>query len=324
MSITDRLGRLLFIVPYVAHRGGVPLAELADKTGVSPAQIEADLDLLAMVGQPPLTPDHLIDLYVEDDVVYVDLDQSLSRPLNLTHEEARALVLGAKLVGSLGGLGAELDLVLDKILAALNPVDREIVRSLSERVGMWQDAAPSEAPVAKLRSAIAHHTEVELLYYSASSDRQKRYRLQPLALLTHTGVEYLVALDVDAALHEKLFRLDRMADISLLAATFEPPADLDLERFRRQRLYAGDASVMSEVRFDAAVAAQVTERFVDATPKVEPDGAVRVRLSTSSPAWLSRWVLPFGVQAEVLGPEEHRRYLAELCGAAAEVYGREP
>ncbi len=109
MSVNDRMGRLLFIVPYVAHRDGVPLQELAEKLQVTTAQIEADLDLLAMVGQPPLTPDHLIDLYVEDDIVYVDLDQSLSRPLQLTHEEASALVLSAKLVGDLGGLGQELE-----------------------------------------------------------------------------------------------------------------------------------------------------------------------------------------------------------------------
>jgi proteasome accessory factor C len=290
---------------------------------VTAAQIEADLDLLAMVGQPPLTPDHLIDLYVEDDVVYVDLDQSLTRPLTLTHEEARALVLGAKLVGSLGGLGQELEAVLNKIFALLNPVDQEIVRSLADRIGMWQDSAESLAPVSDLRRAIAERHEVELQYYSASSDRQKRYHLQPLALLTHTGVEYLVAFDAEAGRQEKLFRLDRMADVKPLSSTFEPPAELDLERFRRARIYAGDGGSGAEVRFSAQVADQVRERFADAQREVEKGGTVKVRLSTSSPAWLARWVLPFGTSAEVLAPEEQRQYLARLCGEAAEAYGRE-
>ncbi len=43
MSQRDRLGRLLFIVPYVANRDGVPVAELAEMLGVKPAQIEADI-----------------------------------------------------------------------------------------------------------------------------------------------------------------------------------------------------------------------------------------------------------------------------------------
>ncbi|MFC1609956.1 helix-turn-helix transcriptional regulator [Myxococcota bacterium] len=324
MSVSDRLGRLLFIVPYVAHRDGVPIKELAQKTGTTPGQIAADLDLLSMVGQPPLTPDHLIDLYVEDDVVYVDLDQSLSRPLRLTHEEARALVLGAKLVGSLGGLGLELEKVLDKILAVLNPVDREIVQSLSERVGVWQDTQEVAQPVVHLRQAIDEHREVGIEYYSLSSDRQKTYRLQPLALINHSGVEYLVALDVDAEQHEKLFRLDRMAAVEMQTMNFEPPANLDLERFRTQRLYFGQNTSRAEVRFSRAVAGEVSERFADSETEAESAGSIRVRLSTSSPAWLARWVLPFGVEAEVVSPEEQREYLGRLCAEAAEAYGRQP
>jgi len=323
VSVSDRLGRLLFIVPYVASRDGVPIQELAQKTGTTPSQIESDLGLLSMVGQPPLTPDHLIDLYVEDEVVYVDLDQSLSRPLRLTHEEARALVLGAKLVGTLGGLGQELDLVLDKILAVLNPVDREIVQSLSERVGLWQDSPEPPEPVVDLRRAIEGHREVAIEYYSLSSDRQKRYRLQPLALINHSGVEYLVALDVDAERHEKLFRIDRMATVEPLATSFEPPPNLDLERFRRQRLFFGQSQTRADVRFGRAVAREVSERFPDSEIQSESDGSVRVRLSTSSPAWLARWVLPFGTEAEVLGPEEQRAHLGRLCAEAAAAYGRD-
>ncbi len=316
MSLSERLGRLLFIVPYVASRDGVPLAELAEKLGVTPAQIEADLDLLSMVGQPPLTPDHLIDLYVEDEVVYVDLDQSLSRPPPLTHEEARALVLGTTLVGHAPGL----DGVLEKIMAALNPVDREMVRSLSKRVGIAQESSPG--PVALLEQAVEEHREIELDYYSVSSDQKKSYRLRPLALLTHSGTSYLVAQDLAAEQHEKLFRADRMGEVRLLKERFAPPAELDLERFRTQRLYFGKGDVTAEVRFSPKVAPFVTERFHARDKKQGKDGSLTVRISTSSPAWLARWVLPFGVEAEVLGPEEARQALGKLCAEAAAAYGK--
>lgn len=324
MSVTDRLGRLLFIVPYVADRDGVPLAELAEKTGASKSQIIADIGLLSMVGQPPLTPDHLIDLYVEDDIVYVDLDQSLSRPLRLTHEEARALVLGAKLVGDLGGFGDELESALASILEVLNPVDRDIVQSLSKRIGLAQEGSERFEPVRDLRRAIEGGREVEVDYYSVSSDRQKAYRLQPLALLIHSGAEYLVALDTEAERQEKLFRLDRMANIRTLETTFEPPADLDLERFRTQKLYSGDSNARAMVRFSPKVAAAVEERFADSEITKDDDGSVRVKLSTSSLAWLARWVLPFGTDAEVLAPAEEREYLARLCSEATSAYRRAP
>ena len=322
MSVTDRMGRLLFIVPYVADRDGVPLKELAELLDVKPAQILADLDLLAMVGRPPLTPDHLIDLYVEDDIVYVDLDQSLTRPLQLTHEEARALVLGAKIAGDLGGLGKQLESVLERIVEKLNPHDQEMLRSLQKRIGVWRDDTAAMGPGEQLQLAIDRRFEVDIDYYSASSDRQKRYRLRPIALIGHSGSEYLVALDVGAELHEKLFRLDRMADCRVSDDAFEPPSDVDLEKFRKPTLYFGNDGLTAEVHFSAKVAQVVRERFADRDVIDETDGSVRVRLSTSSAAWLARWVLPFAEDAEILAPVQSRRAIGRLCREAAEAYAK--
>jgi len=320
MSVQDRLARLLFIVPYVVSRDGVPLAELASKLGVTAAQIVSDLDLLALVGRPPLTPDHLIDLYVEDDVVYVELDQSLSRPLRLTHEEASALVLGASLVGDLGGLGDELHALIETLLAHLTVSEQQTVRTLAARVRIADGESTAPSVAATLRQAAEEHERVRLDYYSASSDQQKRYLLEPLALLSHSGVGYLLALDLDAERREKLFRLDRIGEARTTGERFEPPADLDLERFRTPKLFFGNDAPGAEVRFSPAVAALVRERFAGESITTEADGSVRVHLASSSPAFLARWVLPFGLDAEVVGPESARHYLAELCDAAARRY----
>lgn len=321
MSVNDRMGRLLFIVPYVAHRDGVPLEELADKLGVSTAQIEADLDLLAMVGQPPLTPDHLIDLYVEDDIVYVDLDQQLSRPLQLTHEEASALVLSSKMVGDLGGLGDELNKVIAKIASHLNEAEQAMVQTLSKSVGISREL-PEGAIATSLREACEASVEAYITYYSASSDTQKRRRVKPLALISHSGSEYIVALDADDDDHEKLFRLDRIGEVQVTLEKFQRPVDFDLNRFRTQKLYFGERAFTAEVWFAKSVAREVAERFAESDITRDEDGSLRVRVSTSSAAWLARWVLPFGANARVLTPEEPRQYIAKLCAEAASAYRR--
>jgi len=292
----------------------VLLKELADKLEISTRQLESDLELLSLVGKPPLTPDHLIDLYVEEGVVYVELDQSLSRPLRLTHEEARALVLAAKLVGNLGGVGEQLENVLSRMTEVLNPVDKEIVQSLSMRIGLSQDASADWTNA--LRLAVDAHQEVEIDYYSASSDKQKTYLLQPLALLSHAGIEYLVALDTQADMHEKLFRLDRVGFVKHTGATFKPPVDFDLERFRTQRLYFGQEELTATVRFSSRVAPSICERFAREDVVQHEDGSVDVQVSTSSPAWLMRWVLPFGIEAEIIAPPSMREHVAAFCRAA--------
>jgi proteasome accessory factor C len=313
MSAQDRLGRLLFIVPYVLHRDGVPVSELAALLNVPRAKLEADLLLLSLVGRPPLTPDHLIDIYVEDDVVYVELAQSLTRPLRLSRSELRALVLAVKGVGDLGGLGDSLAALVERVAERLAPEDAAEVRALW--TGVHVAGSGSEIP-ARLQGAIAEHRQVRLDYYSATSDRSKTYSLSPLALLNHMGNEYLLALEEG---REKLFRVDRMSELALMEERFVPPADLDLERFRRQQLVAS-VGLEARVWFAPAVRRLVRERFAEDRVRDAPDGGVYVQMETSSPVWISRWVLPFGVDAELLGPTEERTRLAALCRAAVAAY----
>lgn len=326
MSLSDRLGRLLFIVPYVAQRDGVPINEIAQLLDVTPRQIEADIALLIMVGRPPLTPDHLIDLYIEDNCVYAQLDQNLHRPLRLTHDEARALILGAKLVGPLGGLGQELLEVLGKITEQLNPVDRAALATLSERIRIWhggiQDATLQDWGEL-LRRAIATHRQVEVDYYSASSAAQKRYTLRPLALLTHTGIDYLVAFDKPPPAAEKLFRLDRLSSVTLTEQLFDPPIDFDLQKFRTPRLYSGGGD-SAQLRFSPAVARAIAERFAAEVIDYGADGSVVVQLQTSSSAWLARWVLSFGTDVEILQPTHQRAFMARYCREAAAAYSAAP
>ncbi len=320
MSVNDRLGRLLFIVPYVASRDGVPIQELADHLGVSTRQIEADLNLLCMVGKPPLTPDHLIDVCIDDDLVSIELDQNLKRPLRLTHDEARALVLGCTLVGNLGGIGHELDQVLNKITEILNPIDRENIHAVGDRIDVQSESNTENEIALLFRRAVDAHQEIEIAYYSASSDATKNYILKPLALIAHAGHTYGVALDTAKDDQEKLFRIDRVGSIALRNSNFTPPEELDLERFRTGMLYFGGTEVQADIRFAPRFAHWIKERFKPEDIATCDDGAVQVRMIASNPAWLARWLLPFGQDVEILAPEEMRTHMVQMCHEALAAY----
>jgi proteasome accessory factor C len=322
LNPTDRLGRLLFIVPYVVHRDGVSLAELARVLGTSEAQIEADIGLLSMVGQPPLTPDHLIDLQVEDGMVYAQLDQNLVRPLRLTLQEARALALGASLLGDLGGWAHSLEQLLERLIELLPAADREAVLHFKRHVWVHRQAAHAHAVC--LRDCIEAHRMVSMAYYSASSDQHKQYALKPLALFTHAGDDYLVAQDSAAADQEKLFRLDRIGSLTAQTQSFVPPSDFDLEKFRTGTPYFGDRSTTVQVWFAPALRPMVQERFTPGDVLTDDPNGLVVRVATASVAWLSRWVLSFGPEAEILAPAAYRDGMRQLCSAAAQAYRRPP
>jgi proteasome accessory factor C len=136
----DRLRRLLLVVPYSVRHPGATVDELAARLGVEPAMLREDLDKLALVGRPPFSPDDFIDIYVEDDRVYVMLDQRFERPPRLTAPEAAALWASAQLMRP--AAKTALASAQEKLVAAVPESARELFERLAERVG--SEAAPMD------------------------------------------------------------------------------------------------------------------------------------------------------------------------------------
>jgi predicted DNA-binding transcriptional regulator YafY len=216
-----------------------------------------------------------------------------------------------------------LDAALAVLMDNLNPADRQAVEALSDRVCVAFEAHGSAAHAATLRSAVASRRLVEAMYYSASSDRKRTYRLKPLALVAHGGVVYLVALDTAAKDREKLFRLDRLQAVVPVAETFAAPP-VDLERFRTPRLYFGAEASPAQVWIAASRFEAVAEHFTADDILAQDASGTHLRLATDSPAWLSRWALQFGLDAQILAPPQGRRHMGTLCAEAAALYAQPP
>src|SRR5256885_1597802 len=97
LDAPERLRRLLLIVPAARRKPGIKVEELARELGLTPEELVEDIDLLGFVGRPPFSPDDLIDINVnERGRVSVMLDQSFSRPPQLTALEALALAAASQ------------------------------------------------------------------------------------------------------------------------------------------------------------------------------------------------------------------------------------
>ena len=105
-TATERLARMLALVPYISRRPGVAIGELATEFGVSAEQVGADLDLLMVCGLPGYYPDDLIDVVLDDDggTVAIAFDAGIERPVRLTSDEAFALTVALRALAELPGL----------------------------------------------------------------------------------------------------------------------------------------------------------------------------------------------------------------------------
>ena len=305
--VHERLRRLLFLVPWVSRNPGLPVEEVARALGVSTDALLEELDLLTLVGRPPFQPDDFIDIYVEDNRVWVDLDQRLSRPPRLTAAEGVALAAAAELLRP--AAKDALDPALAKLERVLPPQARERYREMARQLDLATDAPGG---LAALSQAIVERREVEFDYFSAGRGATERRRVQPGELFSHRGQWYLEGHCLGRG-DSRLFRLDRIAHLALTDAPFEPRPS---PRRRAFPAPGGDLGPV-RVRFSPRAAHYAAERF-GATARWVDGGALEVTVPGDSERWLTSWVLSFGGEATVLGPDWARAAVARAARAALE------
>jgi proteasome accessory factor C len=100
---SDRLQRLLALVPYVVSRQAAGLAETAAAFGVSETELVDDLNLLWCVELRSPDPYCPIDLSYEGGEITVSQAESIGRPLRLGTDEASALLVALRMLAELPG-----------------------------------------------------------------------------------------------------------------------------------------------------------------------------------------------------------------------------
>lgn len=301
----ERLRRLLFLVPFVSKNPGLSVEAVAQAVGVSKEALLEELDLLTLVGRPPFQPDDFIDVYVEDDRVYVDLDQRLSAPPRLTAAEGVALAAAAALLKpAAGGTLSSALARLEKVLPA------QAVQRYREMTRQLDVASEAPDSIAVLTQAIVEHREISLEYIGIGRADHERRQVRPQELFSHRGQWYLSGFCLTRQ-GERLFRVDRITALQLLEQRFAPPTDAPTHALPG----AGEGERPVRVRFSPEVAPYQQERFGEAA-QLEADGSVVVTVPGDSERWLTRWILSFGGNATVLGPAWAIRAVADAAAAS--------
>ncbi len=301
----ERVRRLLLLVPYVVKHPGITVDALAQVLGVEKESLLEELDLLTMVGRPPFQPDDFIDVYLENDRVFVHLDQRFSAPPRLTAPEAAALASAAAMLKP--AAGEALTRALAKLEKVIPPGAKARFLEIEQKLQVA--AAPSE--LGPLSRAVAERREVELEYFSSGRGQSEARTVQPLEVFSDRGHWYLSAYCLSRQ-DERLFRLDRVQSLKVTERTFAPRAH-QRSTLPRAAQPAGDV----KVRFSPQVAGYVKEQFGEEA-RALTDGGVEVQVSGSSTRWLTQWVLSFGGEAVVVSPAWARRAVADAARASLE------
>ncbi|HEX5366656.1 MAG TPA: WYL domain-containing protein, partial [Acidimicrobiales bacterium] len=202
VSASDRVARLLAVIPWIAAHDGPTVDEVCQRFGLTRRKLLDDLEVLMFVGVPPYTPDALIDVTIDGDRVWLRFADVFARPLHLTPEQALALVAAG--AASQGLPGADPEGPLASALAKLAGVlGVEPGEAVSVTLGETRPAV-----LEALRSAAAGHRRVRIDYYSYGRDERTTREVDPWAVVAHGGAWYLEGW-CHLARGERLFRVDR-------------------------------------------------------------------------------------------------------------------
>ncbi|MGH9122681.1 MAG: helix-turn-helix transcriptional regulator [Acidimicrobiales bacterium] len=313
VGASERLARLLALVPWVASHEGPTVAEVCARFSVSEEELLADLNLLFMCGIYPFTPDALIDVELQDGRVWVRYADWFRRPLRVTAPEGLALLAAASAASAFAGADRDgaLASAMGKLESVLGAGEGGGERELSEIVEV--DLGPaSQGTLDLLREAAGKGKKVRIDYYSFGRDGRAVRMVHPWSVFSTAGQWYLRAWCEEASA-ERLFRVDRIADASSSDQHFPPEEIRAHEGQERGRtaLFEGSPDDPLVVLDLAADARWVAERYPRERLEELPGGVWRVSLRVGNRPWLERLLLRLGPSATLAeGDPEVRRAAA--------------
>lgn len=316
-TASERLARLLALVPWLRAHDGITIEQAAVHFGVSEEQLTTDLWQLIVCGIPGYGPDQLVDIqFWDDDRIHVLDPVTLEQPLRLTAEEVSALHMGLRVLAQIPGShdGRAIVTAMAKLESAGTPP-------------IPMDIGAPEDPeiVTVLHAAMVEDRPVEIDYAPGDRDRVETRRITPHASYTVDGVVYLKAW-CERAEDIRTFRLDRVhaarplspdsAGRTAVHAEY-PPAETPLGRPAPDGLSTALLRIGPRATWvvdtEPVTVVEVAPSASRGDLAGENSNGVTATIDYASGDWLVRWVLGFGGAITVLEPAEIRQAVAEAA-----------
>jgi predicted DNA-binding transcriptional regulator YafY len=307
----NRTERLMAILLELQARGELRASDLAARFEVSLRTIYRDLDGLAEGGVP---------LSGTPGKGYRLMAGYFLPPLTFTSTEAGVLLLGGEFMRARVDpeLAQTADAALVKLAGVLPPAERA-------RVDAWRGelAFPrrrrqvDDDVLGPLRGALEERRVVRLTYHAYRRPHPEVRDVEPISLIFLSDAWNLTAYcRVRQAV--RFFRLDRIDDLTVRTERFT----LGPRHAAQRNLDEWERRLEARVRFDPSVLRWVRERqyFTLVREEHDRDGPVFVYAMRAGDDGLLRWLLGWGLAAELLAPRELRAELAELAGRIASRY----
>lgn len=306
-------------------RLGMSVAQLSDETGVTRRTIYRDLDALQEAGFP-------IYNEMRDGHAYWKLGDApfgaLTR-MGFSLSELCALSLSRRLVEVLTGVPFQSALsgAFGKFEQTLPPKMQAYlsrlpsIMSARPAAGKVRKSPNHEQFVERLVEASVERRQVEMRYYSLSSDRTRDYLVYPLRVVCMYGGMYLRAWVPDYN-QLRTFATQRIQRVSVGENRFAMAPEWAEEPFAESLGPNEGPAVHVVLEFAPGIAPLVRERVYHPSQRTTSaaDGSLVIELDVCDDVWLRSLILQFGHQVKVLAPPSLAREVLDDLKTAVNRY----
>lgn len=318
----DQLARQWRLLQLIDRPSGITADDAAQELGYTRRTIFRDLRVLQDAGFPIFT-ERAADGHRSAWKVLQDF--KLKLPLKMTLAEVVALVMSRELLAPLGAgaLGPAVTSAFDKVAAVLSKDARDLIARMRETVGVRAFGAKLNAPAADLlppiQAALIDRRSLRITYFSFSRGEESERVVDPYHLTFFNGGLYLVAY-CHTRKAVRIFAVERVRKVASLRDRFTIPADFNLEKYLNGAwgIIRGDL-VTVKVVFAKPLARYIKERLWHPSQSFRDleDGRLEMTLRVADTLEVRRWILGYGVQAEVIEPASLREALRAEADAIA-------
>lgn len=248
-------------------------------------------------------------------------------PVSLTAEEAATLLLGIDFIEQQFDFEyrSKAKTARDKIEVILPKAIKQKVKRVRQGLKLLttQETVNDEKQsnhLAALRSAVIEERKIHFHYVKQIADvdgnRESERTVDPYALVYVNHAWGLIAF-CNLRQHIRHFRLNRMSELTLLEERFIRPPDFNLRTYKP----VDDRNIKVQIIIDAETADQwQIQSYYYTDSIVNHDKGLLVTLRVRQVEEVLSWVLSFGPNAVVLGPDSLIKLVREKAEALLKRY----
>lgn len=313
----NRIDRLQAILVTLQSRRVVKAEEIARKFDISVRTVYRDIRALEEGGVP---------IGAEAGIGYYMIDGYYLPPVMFSIEEARALLIGAKLLEKLSdkSMNESFQNALTKVRAVLDKEKKEEIEDLEGQILV--EPFPnnrfqlSENPVLnEIESALVGSNVLECDYYSNYKSEFTRRKIEPIGLCYYANQWHLFGY---CLLREDYrdFRVDRMSKVNILSERFKKHQHPSLQE------YVDNLVKSTELIRTVVLVKKDAARYIsDAKYKMglldeEDQGEwIQMTFGLAGVDYFARWLLMMGNNVKIVSPEslilKHKTLVREISDA---------